>query len=83
MPVIEDPATVEKATRTEERFAARLKACRMADKLNYRLGEVEIITGFNREALLKMKEAGSLKPWRPAGYGWDCYPREQVKALLR
>ena len=82
MPVIIDQATVASATNAEARFAARLKACGCRDKMNYRLGEVATVSGFSPAALLKMKDAGQLKPWRPAGYNWDCYPREQVKALL-
>lgn len=66
----------------ETRFVARLRACGVRDKLNYRLGEVQTITGFSAKALLKMKDAGALRPWRPAGYNWDCYPREQVKGLI-
>ena len=66
----------------ETRFRARLSASHVRDKMNYRLGEVATLTGFSPAALLKMKDAGGLKPWRPAGYNWDCYPREQVKALL-
>ncbi len=66
----------------EAKFLARLLACKVRDKMNYRLGEVETITGFSQASLLKIKNAGGLKPWRPAGYNWDCYPREQVKALL-
>ena len=72
-------ATIDSA---EARFISRLRACGVRDKLNYRLGEVQTITGFSQAALLKMKDAGSLRPWRPAGYKWDCYPREQVKSLL-
>jgi len=82
MPVISDNAGMEKAMAAEQRFAARLKACGVRDKLNYRLGEVETITQFSREALLKMKRAGCLNPWRPAGYNWDCYRRDEVKGLL-
>lgn len=66
----------------ERRFTNRLRACGVRDKLNYRLGEVQTITGFSAKALLKMKDAGALRPWRPAGYNWDCYPREQVKSLV-
>jgi hypothetical protein len=66
----------------EARFRARLQTCGVRDKMNYRLGEVETISGFSKPALLKMKDAGQLNPWRPAGYGWDCYRREEVVALL-
>lgn len=81
MPVIADNATTEKAA-AEARFLARLRACGVRDKMNYRLGEVATISGFSPAALGKMKDAGQLHPWRPAGYNWDCYRREEVKALL-
>ena len=47
----------------------------------YRLGELVTITGFDVRILLKMRDAGSLKPRQIPGYQWDCYPREQVVAL--
>jgi len=51
------------------------------DKLYFRLGEVVGLTGFSKRAILKLKEAGTLKPVRLRGYGWECYPREQVVKL--
>ena len=77
-----EPTPIDAFSAAEKRFIGRLKACRITDKMNYRLGEVTVITGFSQEALLKIRNAGGLKPWRPAGYHWDCYPREQVKTLL-
>lgn len=75
------PPNLKQTVPEDSHFLAALRRAALADKVFYRRGEVKAVTGFSDDALQKLVAAGTLTPKKLPGYGWDCYPREQLVLL--